>query len=250
MFLQLDNRIALVTGAAQGIGYAIASRFVEAGATVVIVDRDAAATERAVTDLRAMGGQATGAIVDITDTQTVNRLIADAEATHGGVDILVNNAGITGANLPLWECTDEEWDRVMTVNLTAVFRLCRAAVPGMRARKRGAIVNIASIAGKEGNPNLAPYSATKAAVIGLTKALAKEVIADGVRVNAVAPAVIATPLLTQLTPEVLKNLTSRIPMGRMGTPEEVAAVVHFLASDDASFVTGQCYDASGGRATY
>lgn len=250
MFLRLDNRIALVTGAAQGIGYAIAARFAEAGATVVMVDRDKEAAEQAVTNLRNAGGQAMAAIVDITDTQTVNRLVADTEATHGQIDILVNNAGITGKNLPLWECTDEEWDRVMMVNLTAVFRLCRAVVPGMRSRKRGAIVNIASIAGKEGNPNLTPYSATKAGVIALTKALAKEVINDGVRVNAVAPAVIATPLLTQLTPEVLKNLTSRIPMGRMGTPEEVAAVVHFLASDDASFVTAQCYDASGGRATY
>lgn len=250
MFLRLDNRIALVTGAAQGIGYAIATRFVQAGATVVIVDRDREATERAVVNLREMGGQAMAAVVDITDTQTVNRLAADTEATHGRIDILVNNAGVTGANLPLWEYTDEEWDRVMTVNLTAVFRMCRAVVPGMRKRKQGAIVNIASIAGKEGNPNLGPYSATKAGVIALTKSLAKEVIHDGIRVNAVAPAVIATPLLTQLTPEVLKNLTSRIPMGRMGTPEEVAAVVHFLASDDASFVTAQCYDASGGRATY
>jgi len=246
-FLSLDGRAAVVTGAARGIGYAIAARLLAAGASVVIADRDAAGSEDSADRL---GERALAVPCDVTQEDDVRRLVETTVARLGSLDILINNAGVTGASVPLWEQTDAEWARVLDVNLTAVFRCCRAAVPVMRAQQRGAIVNVASIAGKEGNPNLAPYSATKAAVIALTKALAKEVIHDGVRVNAVAPAVIETELLAQMTPEVVAQLTSRIPMGRMGKPEEVAAVVHFLCSDDAGFVTGQCYDASGGRATY
>jgi 3-oxoacyl-[acyl-carrier protein] reductase len=251
MFLALTEKTAIVTGGASGIGLAITERLARAGARVVIADVDAATAEAAAARLSAAGAAAVEPfLVDLTQPPQIDRLIASVCGRYGGLDILVNNAGITGTTGPLWEQTDENWFRVLDLNLTAVFRACRAAIAPMRAQGRGAIVNVASIAGKEGNPNLIPYSVSKAGVIALTKALAKEVVTQGIRVNAVAPAVIGTALLSQMAPEVVAQLTSKIPMGRVGTPEEVAAVVHFLASDDASFVTGQCYDASGGRATY
>jgi 3-oxoacyl-[acyl-carrier protein] reductase len=166
------------------------------------------------------------------------------------IDILVNNAGIAGVTAPLWEQTDADWQKVIAVNLSGVFYFCRAVLPHMRERKYGRIVNIASIAGKEGNPRMVGYSATKAAVIGLTKSLGKEVATEGICVNAVSPAVVRTRILDQVTPEQINYMTERIPMRRTGKPEEIAAVVHFLASPDCSFVTAQCYDVSGGRATY
>jgi 3-oxoacyl-[acyl-carrier protein] reductase len=168
----------------------------------------------------------------------------------GRIDILVNNAGIAGPSAPIWEQTDEQWQRNIAINLTGVFNFCRAVIPHMRERRYGRIVNIASIAGKEGNPRMVPYSATKAGVIGLTKSLGKEVATEGICVNAVAPAVVQTQILDQLTPEQVAYMTEKIPMRRTGKPQEIAAVVHFLASPDCSFVTAQCYDASGGRATY
>ena len=177
-------------------------------------------------------------------------MVAEALEHEGGLDILVNNAGVTGRSAPTWELEDDDWQRVIDVNLTGLFYASRAAIRPMRERGSGAIVTVASIAGKEGNPNLVPYSASKAGAIALTKALAKEVVGDGIRVNCVAPAVIESPLLEGLAQETIDYMVSRIPMGRVGTVEEVAAVVHFLASDDASFVTAQCYDVSGGRATY
>ena len=164
--------------------------------------------------------------------------------------MLVNNAGIAGKVAPLWEQSDEDWEQVLRVNATGVFQCCRAVIGHMRDRKYGRIVNIASVAGKEGNPNMTGYSASKAAVIAFTKSLAKEVALDGICVNAVAPAVVKTRILDDVTPEQIEYMTSKIPMRRTGTPEEIAAVVHYLASPDCSFVTGQCHDASGGRATY
>ena len=169
---------------------------------------------------------------------------------HGQIDILVNNAGIAGRAAPMWEYSDEEWKRVFDINVNGTFYFCRAVLPSMRERRYGRIVNIASIAGKEGNPNMAAYSGSKGAVIAMTKSFAKEVAAEGICINSVTPAVIRTRILEQLTPEQIGYMTDRIPMKRTGTPEEIAAVVHFLASPDCSFVTGQCYDASGGRATY
>jgi NAD(P)-dependent dehydrogenase (short-subunit alcohol dehydrogenase family) len=250
VFLELPGRVALVTGAARGIGFAIADRLSRAGAHVAIADISEEGATAAVERLREGGGKATGVVADVTNPDEVGAMVEHALDAFGKLDILVNNAGITGRSAPLWEITDEDWGRVLDLNLTGTFYCCRAVVSHMRERQSGTIVNVASISGKEGNPNMIPYSVSKAGVICLTKALAKEVIHDGVRVNCVAPGVIETPLLEQLQPEAIDYMRSKVPMGRMGRPEEVAAVVHFLASDEASFVTGQCYDISGGRATY
>jgi len=179
-----------------------------------------------------------------------DRAVETAHAWHRRLDIVVNNAGITGRSFPTWELTDEDWRQVIAVDLTSVFLVCRAAVRLMRSARSGRIVNIASIAGKEGNPTLVPYSTAKAGVIGLTKALAKEVATQGILVNAVAPAVIGTELLQQMERSTVDMLVAKIPMGRVGKPEEVAALVAWLASDECSFSTGAVYDLSGGRASY
>jgi 2-dehydro-3-deoxy-L-rhamnonate dehydrogenase (NAD+) len=243
----LTGQTAIVTGAATGIGEAIARRLARAGATVAVADLNA---EGAQAVAASIGGESFGVSIDITSSDSVNQAVAAILKQRAQIDILVNNAGLGGKAAPLWEQTDEDWQRIIAVNMTGVFNCCRAVITHMRSRKYGRIVSIASIAGKEGNPNMTGYSATKAAVIGFTKSLAKEVALDGICVNSVAPAVIRTKILDQLTPAQVDYMTERIPMRRTGTPEEIAAVVHFLASPDCSFVTGQCYDASGGRATY
>jgi len=247
MPFELTGQTAVVTGAATGIGEAIAHRLAKAGATVAVADLNlAGATEVA----RAIGGQALPVQIDISRSDSVNAAMAKVLARSGQIDILVNNAGIAGKAAPLSEQTDDDWRDVIAVNLLGVVYCTRAVIEHMRRRKYGRIVNIASIAGKEGNPNMSPYSATKAAVIGFTKSVGKELATEGICVNAVAPAVIRTHILDQLTDAQVAYMTERIPMRRTGTPDEIAAVVHFLASPDCSFVTGQCYDASGGRATY
>jgi len=246
-YFDLSGQVAVVTGAATGIGEAISRRLANAGATVGIADIDASGAEAVANSL---GAPHFALPIDITSGDSVRDAIASVIARFNRLDVWVNNAGIGGKAAPITEQTDEDWRHIIAINLTGVFYCCRAVIPYMKERGYGRIVNLASIAGKEGNPNMTGYSATKAGVIALTKSVAKEVATHGICVNAVSPAVIRTKILEQLTEQQVAYMTARIPMGRTGTPEEIAAVVHFLASPDCSFVTGQCYDASGGRATY
>lgn len=243
----LAGRTAIVTGAATGIGQAIAVRLADAGATVAVVDLNLAGAQQAAASLP---NGAFAVEADVSNAASVGHAVDQVMQQTGRIDILVNNAGIAGPAAFIWEQTDENWQRNIAINLTGVFNFCRAVVPHMRTRGYGRIVNVASIAGKEGNPRMVPYSATKAGVIGLTKSLGKELATDGICVNAVSPAVVQTQILDQLTPEQVAYMTDKIPMKRTARPEEIANVVHFLASTECSFVTAQCYDASGGRATY
>ncbi|MBN8732664.1 MAG: SDR family oxidoreductase [Acidobacteria bacterium] len=246
-FFDLTAHTAIVTGAATGIGEAIATRLAKAGATVVVADLN---LEGAAAVASSLGNGSFAVQVDITDPASVARAVGEVLQRTGRIHILVNNAGIGGKAAPLWEQSLEDWHHIIRINMDGIFNFSKAVIPHMREHKYGRIVSIASIAGKEGNPNMTGYSATKAAVIGFTKSLGKEVATDGICVNAVSPAVVRTKILEQLTPEQVDYMTARIPMRRTGLPEEIAAVVHFLASPDCSFVTAQCYDASGGRATY
>lgn len=224
------NRIALVTGGASGIGAAVVERLRADGLTVLVADVNPAA------DI----------VLDVSSPEQVERH-ADVLS---GVDILVNSAGVVGPNKPLWDVQPDEWVRTVATNLTGAYLMCRATVPGMRQRGWGRIVNIASVAGKEGNPNLSAYSASKAGLIGMTKSLGKELALDGVLVNAITPAVIATPMNRSTAPEVLAYMIEKIPMRRLGTPEEVAELVSWLSSDRCSFSTAAVFDLSGGRTTY
>jgi 3-oxoacyl-[acyl-carrier protein] reductase len=248
--LDLTGRSAIVTGAGRGIGLAVARRLAGAGALVTVADIDGGGAESAAASIVAAGGAATAIRCDVADPDSVEGLMRTVAAANSRIDILVNNAGIVGRAAPIQEQMLADWDRMLAIDLTGVFLCCRAVIPRMLTHGGGRIVNIASIAGKEGNPNMVPYSAAKAGVIGLTKALAKEVARRGIAVNAVAPALIETGMVDEITPEQVAYLTERIPMGRLGRPEEVAALVHWLVSDDASFSTGAVFDLSGGRATY
>ena len=243
--IDMRGRTAVVTGGARGIGYACASRLVGSGATVALWDRDGAALDRAVKELAKLG-RATAAEVDVTDERSITAGVAAA----GAIDILVNNAGITGPNATTWDYPPEEWRKVIEIDLTGAFLCLRAIVPGMIARKYGRIVNMASVAGKEGNPNAAAYSAAKAGLIGLTKSLGKELAGTGVIVNCATPAAAKTDLFAQMTEQHVEYMRSKIPMGRFVETTEIAALVAWLSSEECSFSTGAVFDISGGRATY
>jgi 3-oxoacyl-[acyl-carrier protein] reductase len=245
--MRFEGKTAIVMGAARGIGQAIAQRLSDEGAAVMIADID---EQAASTTASAIGEHAVAQQLDVTEPVSWDAAVAAALDRWGRIDALVNNAGIAGRSAPIWEQGVDEWQQVIDIDLTGVFLGCKAVVAVMLDAGSGRIVNIASIAGKEGNPNAVPYSAAKAGVIGLTKAVAKEVATKGVLVNAVAPAVIETPILAQVSGDHIAYMTSRIPMGRVGKPDEVAALVAFLCSSDLTFSTGAVYDISGGRATY
>ena len=245
--LDLHGRHGVITGGATGLGFAIAQRMLASGASVTLWDRDPQALERAC---KSLGGGARGMLVDVADYSQVEAALAQTLQATSQIDMLVNSAGITGPNTTLWDYPVTEWERVMQVNLNGVFHVCKAVVPVMRSQDYGRIVNIASVAGKEGNPNASAYSASKAAVIGLTKSLGKELAQTGIRVNCVTPAAVQTPIFDQMKPEHIAYMLGKIPMGRFGTTEEVASMVCWLCTQECSFSTGAVFDLSGGRSTY
>ncbi|PLC05807.1 3-oxoacyl-ACP reductase [Variovorax sp. RO1] len=248
--LDFEGRHAVVTGGATGLGFGIAQRLVASGGSVTLWDRDEAAAGRAA---EALGAKAFALKVDVTQQPSVAKAVAATLAHAPRIDALVNSAGITGPNVKLWDYPVDDWRQVMEVNVNGVFLCCREVVAQMRRQGtagEGRIVNIASVAGKEGNPNASAYSASKAAVIGLTKSLGKELADTGIRVNCVTPAAVKTAIFDQMTPEHVAFMLSKIPMGRFGTVEEVAALVGWLCTEDCSFSTGAVFDLSAGRSTY
>lgn len=245
--LDLNGRHAVITGGASGLGFAIAQRMLASGASVTLWDRDGAALGKACATL---GAKASSAVVDVVDIGAVRAAVGQTLGHAAAIDILVNSAGVTGPNAKLWDYPVDEWQKVIQINLNGLFHCCREVVPEMRKRNYGRIINIASVAGKDGNPNASAYSASKAAVIGLTKSLGKELADTGIRVNCVTPAAVKTAIFDQMSPEHIQFMLSKVPMGRFGTTEEVAAMVGWLASEECSFSTAAVFDLSGGRSTY
>ncbi len=241
--IDLEGKRAIITGGAQGIGLATAERFIESGAEVILWDINADMLDKAVAEL---GEKASGRVVELTEEDAVT----EAARQAGAIDILVNNAGITGGNGKTWELAPDVWRRTVEVNLVAPYLTCRALIPGMIERRYGRIVNIASIAGKEGNPNASHYSASKAGLIGLTKSLGKELAKTGVIVNCLTPAAARTPIFDQMSQEHIDYMLSKIPLERFLEPAEAAAMIAWLASAECSFTTGGVFDISGGRAVY
>jgi NAD(P)-dependent dehydrogenase (short-subunit alcohol dehydrogenase family) len=247
--IDLARRVAIVTGGAQGIGHAIAQRMLRSGATLVLWDRDASQLDTAQQQLSSLGPVSTHRL-ELTDEAAVEAATRAALEAHGRIDILVNNAGITGGNGATWELAPKVWREVIEVNLVAPYLTCRAVVPHMISAGYGRIINIASVAGKEGNPNASHYSASKAGLIALTKSLGKELAQRGVLVNAVSPAAARTAMFATMTQQHIDFMLSKIPMGRFLEVDEAAAMVAWLASEECSFTTGSVFDLSGGRATY
>ncbi len=244
--LDLKGRHAVITGGASGIGFAIAERVLASGGSVTLWDRNEAALQTATA---ALGASAKGVAVDVTAQASVQSAVQQT-LKHGAIDILVNSAGITGPNMKVWDYPPADWQDVMNVNVNGLFLCCREVVPHMRGKNYGRIVNIASVAGKEGNPNASAYSASKAAVIALTKSLGKELADTGVRVNCVTPAAVKTAMFDQMSQSHIDFMLSKIPMARFGTVDEIAAMVAWLCTEDCSFSTGAVFDLSGGRSTY
>ena len=247
--VDLNGRRAIVTGGAQGLGRAIAERLQVSGADVYIWDVDRAAMTEAQADWPA-GGPAGWIEVDVSDADAVDAALHETRDSAGTIDILVNNAGISGPNMPTWEYGIEDWRRVIDIDLTGPFLTSRAVVPPMREAGYGRIVNIASVAGKEGNPNAPAYSAAKAGLIALTKSLGKELAGSGVLVNCVTPAAVETRIFAQMSRTYIDFMLSKIPLARFGLPQEIAAMAAWLCSEECSFSTGAVFDLSGGRATY
>ncbi|GAB7541216.1 SDR family NAD(P)-dependent oxidoreductase [Cupriavidus sp. 8B] len=247
--LNLEGRVAVITGGAQGIGYAVAERMLNSGAGVVLWDINEERLFQARETLSRLGEVSTE-VVELTDEASVEAATRATVARHQRIDILVNSAGITGGNGTLWELPVDVWRRVIDVNLGGCYLTCRTVVPHMLRQAYGRIINIASVAGKEGNPNASHYSASKAGLIGLTKSLGKELAKSGVLVNAVTPAAANTPIFDSMKPEHIEFMLSKIPMGRFLQVEEAASMIGWLASEDCSFSTGAVFDLSGGRATY
>lgn len=245
----LTGRSAIVTGGARGIGYAIAERFLLAGAQVTIWDIDANEVAQAAESLSAKGN-VTAYAVDVCDYAGVEDAVAIAAKNDAPASILVNSAGIAGPSVPLWEYPLDDWGKVMDVNINGTFHSCRAVIPGMRELGRGHIVNIASVAGKEGNPTMSAYSASKAAVIGMTKSMGKELAKENIFVNSVTPATANTDILKQFSEAQMQANLAKVPMGRVVDPGEIAAMVVWLCSEDCSFSTAATFDLSGGRCTY
>jgi 3-oxoacyl-[acyl-carrier protein] reductase len=245
--LDFQGRHAVITGGATGLGYAIAQRLLNSGGMVTLWDRDEKAAQQAAITL---GAKASAVTVDVADYASVQEAVKRTTAQSRRIDALVCSAGITGPNTKVWDYPPEAWRQVIEVNLIGVFLCCREVSTLMRQQGYGRIVNIASVAGKDGNPNASAYSASKAGVIGFTKSLGKELADVDVRVNCVTPAAVKTAIFDQMTPEHIQFMLSKIPMGRFGTPEEIAAMVGWLCTEDCSFSTGAVFDLSGGRATY
>ncbi len=244
----LNNRVAIVTGGAQGFGLAITERFIESGAKVVIWDIDEGEAKKALEKVNSEN--LTYQIVDVSNYETINSKLSEVEKSHGKIDIFINNAGVAGMNTTVAEYPIEEWNKVINLNLNAVFYCCKAVVPFMTKNDYGRIVNIASIAGKEGNPNASAYSTSKAGVIGLTKSLGKELAQKNIAVNCVTPAAAKTRIFNQMTEEHINYMLSKIPRNKFAKVEELASLVTWLASEENSFSTAAVFDLSGGRATY
>ena len=244
----LNNRVAIVTGGAQGFGLAISQRFIEAGAKVIIWDIDENAIQKTLDKIDSQN--LSHQIVDVSNFENINKNLSEAESKHGKIDIFINNAGIAGINTTVAEYPLDEWNKVINLNLNSVFYCCKAVTPFMIKNSYGRIVNIASIAGKEGNPNASAYSTSKAGVIGLTKSLGKELAQKNIAVNCVTPAAVKTRIFDQMTEEHINYMLSKIPRNKFAKVEELASLVTWLSSEENSFSTAAVFDLSGGRATY